>query len=131
MAHANALTGVVNAHFDGAPMLLITGAGPLATAGQGHFQDFDQVALASPVCKYARVLDRADRVPELVHEALAEAGAGRPGPVHLTFPMDVQTEAFSEGLATVPARRRGPAARRRRRRPCAGRRRCWRPAGSP
>ena len=103
VAHANALTGVVNAHFDGAPMLLITGAGPLATAGQGHFQDFDQVALASPVCKYARVLDRADRVPELVHEALGEARAGRPGPVHLTFPMDAQTEACSAGLATGPA----------------------------
>ena len=103
VAHANALAGVVNAHFDGAPMLLITGAGPLATAGQGHFQDFDQVALASPVCKYARVLDRADRVPELVHEALGEARGGRPGPVHLTFPMDAQTEACSDGLATGPA----------------------------
>ena len=103
VAHANALTGVVNAHFDGAPMLLITGAGPLGTAGQGHFQDFDQVALARPVCKYARVLDRADRVPGIVHEALAAARSGRPGPVHLTFPMDVQTEPLSEGGPAPPA----------------------------
>ncbi len=103
VAHANALTGVVNAHFDGAPMLLVTGSGPLGTAGQGHFQDFDQVAMARPVCKYARALDRAERVPEIVHEALAAAVSGRPGPVHLTFPMDVQTEALSEAPPPMPA----------------------------
>lgn len=90
VAHANAMTGVVNAYFDGAPMLLVTGAGPLRTAGRGHFQDLDQVALAAPVCKYARVLDDADRIPELVAAAFAAALNGRPGPVHLTVPMDVQ-----------------------------------------
>ena len=37
VAHASAMTGVVNAHFDGAPMLLLAGAGPLSTAGLGHF----------------------------------------------------------------------------------------------
>jgi len=42
VAHANAMTGVVNAYFDGAPMLLITGAGALRTAGMGHFQDLDR-----------------------------------------------------------------------------------------
>ena len=101
VAHANALTGVVNAHFDGAPMLLLTGAGPLATAGMGHFQDFEQVALAAPVCKYARVLDIPDRIPEQVREAFESARSGRPGPVHLTFPMDVQ-----EAEAVPPAQPR-------------------------
>ena len=67
VAHANAMTGVVNAHFDGAPMLLLTGAGGVRTAGMGHFQDLDQVALAAPVCKYARVLDVPERIPEFVH----------------------------------------------------------------
>ena len=41
VAHANAMTGVVNASIDGAPMLLITGAGARRTAGMGHFQDLD------------------------------------------------------------------------------------------
>jgi acetolactate synthase-1/2/3 large subunit len=96
VAHANALTGVVNAHFDGAPMLLLTGAGPRETAGLGHFQDLDQVALAAPVCKYARTMDVPGRIPEFVHAAFAAALSGRPGPVHLSFPMDVQ-EAQVEG----------------------------------
>lgn len=90
VAHANAMTGVVNACFDGAPMLLITGAGALRTAGMGHFQDLDQVALAKPVCKYARVVDVPERIPQFVHEAFAAALSGRPGPVHLTFPLDIQ-----------------------------------------
>ena len=95
VAHANALTGVTNAHFDGAPMLLITGCGPMGSAGRGHFQDFDQVAAAASLCKYARVLDVPERIPEIVHEAFGAARSGRPGPVHLTFPMDVQ-EASAE-----------------------------------
>ena len=104
VAHANALAGVVNAHFDGAPMLLLTGAGPLATAGMGHFQDFGQVALAAPVCKYARVLDIPERIPEQVREAFATAGSGRPGPVHLTFPMDVQEAVVEAEIPAQPSR---------------------------
>jgi len=109
VAHANAMTGVVNAHFDGAPMLLVTGAGPWRSAGMGHFQDLDQVALAAPVCKHARVIDAAERIPEFVHEAFAAALSGRPGPVHLTFPMDVQAaEVAAEPLSRPVERLRGP-----------------------
>ena len=97
VAHANSLTGVLNAHFEGAPMLLVTGCGPLATRGMGHFQDFDQVALAAPICKYAEAITRPERIPEYVHRAWEAALSGRPGPVHLTFSMDVQTAAVAEG----------------------------------
>ncbi len=103
VAHANAMTGVVNAHFDGAPMLLLTGAGPLRTAGMGHFQDFDQVGLAAPMCKYARVMDVPEHIPEFVHQAFAAALSGRPGPVHLTFPMDIQEVGVEVGLPSGPA----------------------------
>ena len=90
VAHVNALSGVANAWFDGAPMLLISGAGSFATAGMGHFQDMDQVALARPVTKFARTIDTPDRAVEILDEALRSAVAPPPGPVHLTFPMDVQ-----------------------------------------
>ncbi|MFA6108003.1 MAG: thiamine pyrophosphate-binding protein [Candidatus Latescibacterota bacterium] len=101
VAHVNALGGVTNAWFDGAPMLLVSGAGPLRTAGLGHFQDLDQVTLAAPVCKYARLIDSAPRVAEFVHQAFAAALHGRPGPAHLTFPMDVQA-ASAEGAEPWP-----------------------------
>lgn len=98
VAHANALTGVLNAHFDGAPMLLITGCGPTGTMGQGHFQDMDQVALAAPICKYAEVVLSAERIPLYIDKAFATAMAGRPGPVHLTLPTDVQTADVDDSL---------------------------------
>ena len=89
VAHLNALTGVCNAWFDGSPMLLITGATDSATAGRGNFQDMDSVALSRPICKYAQGVNRPERISPDVREALRIALTGRPGPVHLTIPMDV------------------------------------------
>ena len=54
VAHVNALTGLTNAYFDGAPMLLLSGSGALSTMGLGHFQDLDQVAIAAPLCKFSQ-----------------------------------------------------------------------------
>ena len=89
VAHANALTGVLNAYFDGAPMLLITGTTPLSDLGWGNFQDFNPVPMAAPICKYARLVDDANRIGQFVHEAFNAATSGRPGPVHLALPMDI------------------------------------------
>jgi acetolactate synthase-1/2/3 large subunit len=89
VAHLNALTGLANAYFDGAPMLLITGASDSRTAGMGNFQDLDHVALARPLCKLARRVDRPERIALCVREAFAAARSGRPGPVHLTISSDV------------------------------------------
>jgi len=96
VAHANALTGVVSAYFDGSPMLLITGAGPLATAGMGHFQDFPQLAMAAPVTRYARTIDRPERAVQILDEALDRAMGPPTGPVHLSYPLDIQTAEVPE-----------------------------------
>ena len=89
VAHANGLTGVLNAHFDGAPMLLITGMTPLSRLGAGDFQDFNPVPMAAPICKYARLIDAPELAAQIVHEAFTAATSGRPGPVHLSLPIDV------------------------------------------
>ena len=54
------------------------------------------------MCKYVRVLDVAERIPEFVHQAFAAALSGRPGPVHLTFPMDVQEVEVDVELPSGP-----------------------------
>jgi acetolactate synthase-1/2/3 large subunit len=89
VGHANALIGVVNAWFDGSPVLLFSGASPHARTDVGKFQDMDHVAVAAPITKYARVVDRPERIPFYVSEAYGHATSGRPGPVHLTIPFDV------------------------------------------
>lgn len=85
----NALIGVVNAHFDGAPMLLIAGASDQATRGLGNFQEFDHLAMVRSICKVARWVTRADMLEASLEQAMTAAVSGRPGPVHLTIPMDV------------------------------------------
>ncbi len=89
VGHTNAMIGVVNAHFDGAPMLLITGATDQQYRGLGNFQELDQVALARPFCKYAAWVDRAEHLQASLEQAVSAAISGRPGPVHLTVPTDV------------------------------------------
>jgi acetolactate synthase-1/2/3 large subunit len=49
----------------------------------------DQIPVAAPLCKYARLVDRPERIPFYVGESCARATSGRPGPVHLTIPSDV------------------------------------------
>jgi acetolactate synthase-1/2/3 large subunit len=70
-------------------MLLLTGATSSATAGRGNFQDMDSVALSRPICKYAQGVNHPERISPDLREALRIALTGRPGPVHLTIPMDV------------------------------------------
>ncbi|MHB8993281.1 MAG: thiamine pyrophosphate-binding protein [Chloroflexota bacterium] len=102
VGHTNALAGLVNARFDGAPVLLLSGASDHGYTDRGKFQDFDQVAVAAGVCKYARFVDRPEKIPFYLHEALAHATTGRPGPVHLTIPQDVLEAGVEEGLQPSP-----------------------------
>src|SRR5216683_2796463 len=70
IAQVNALTGVANAWFDRGPMLLISGAADSTTAGKGHFQDLDQVAVARPITKFSRLIDSAQAAARILDEAL-------------------------------------------------------------
>ena len=87
--HTNALTGLANSAWDGGPMLLISGCSDSTTRGKGHFQELDQVEMASPVCKHAALVSSAEALKSETHNALTEALAPRPGPVHLTIPVDI------------------------------------------
>ena len=102
VAHVNALTGVLNAWFDGSPMLLISGAAAHRTTGLNHFQDCDQPSMARPITKYSRTIDHPDRALQLLNEALDTAVADPPGPVHLTFPMDIQRAEVGEPVRHPP-----------------------------
>lgn len=105
VAHSNALTGIANAYFDGAPVLLITGASAGYGSFRGVFQEFDQVALAAPICKFASSVSRASDIAFLTRHAIAVATSGRFGPVHLTIPIDVleeKVEGSTYGVEVSP-----------------------------
>jgi acetolactate synthase-1/2/3 large subunit len=98
IAHVNATAGLMNAWFDGAPLLLITGHSPSSQMRRGAFQDCDHIALARPLCKYTELVTDTQRIPQALHEAIAAATSGRPGPVHLTIPKDALDGEFHEAL---------------------------------
>ena len=87
--HTNALTGLANSWWDGGPMLLISGCSEHGTRGRDNFQEIDQIGMASPICKYARMVHSIDTLPADTERAIRTAVAGRPGPVHLSIPVDV------------------------------------------
>jgi len=104
IAHSNALTGVANAYFDGSPMLLITGASAGYGANRGVFQEYDQVNLAAPICKFAKCVYRVEDLRFIVEEAFRTAISGRPGPVHITVPLDVmEAEESASKMPRIPA----------------------------
>jgi acetolactate synthase I/II/III large subunit len=94
----NLLTGIGNCYFDSVPAIFITGQvnlkeqkGNLPTRQIG-FQETDIVTMAKPVTKMAVAIKSAREIPHVFEEALRIATGGRPGPVLIDIPMDIQNE---------------------------------------
>ncbi len=83
------LAGLANAKSNCWPMILIGGASAISQNGMGAFQEENQVEIARPLSKYAHALDRADRIPYYVEQAVRTSIYGRPGPAYLDAPDDI------------------------------------------
>lgn len=88
----NLVTGIATAFADSAPMVAITGQVPRAFIGKDAFQECDIVGIVTPVTKYTFQPMKASEIPETVKKAFHLASTGRPGPVLIDLPRDVQTE---------------------------------------
>ncbi|MEP7215664.1 MAG: thiamine pyrophosphate-binding protein [Anaerolineaceae bacterium] len=86
---ANAVTGVANAWMDAVPMICIGGRSPLRDEDRLPLQNLDQLALMTPITKYARTVLHPERISEYMATAWRHAVSGRPGPVFLDIPVDV------------------------------------------
>ena len=92
----NLLTGIGSCYFDSSPAVFITGQVNRAeqkgkkNIRQLGFQETDIVAMAEPITKAAWKIDTAEEVPEILQRAFSLAVSGRPGPVLVDIPMDVQ-----------------------------------------
>jgi acetolactate synthase I/II/III large subunit len=94
----NLLTGIGNCYFDSVPAIFITGQvnlreqkGDLLTRQIG-FQETDIVSMAKPVTKLAIAVKSATEIPQIFEEAFQIATGGRPGPVLVDIPMNIQNE---------------------------------------
>jgi len=99
----NCLTALYVAKLAESPVVLLSGDAAIRTDGRGGFQELDQVTMAGPVTKRSWRVNDPTRIREDFRRAVALAKAGRPGPVHLSLPVDVlEAElALEEFLAPV------------------------------
>ncbi len=88
----NLITGIATAYADSSPVVAITGQVPKAMTGRNAFQETDIVGIATPVTKYTLQPLSPAEVPFAVKEAFYLATTGRPGPVLLDLPKDVQQD---------------------------------------
>src|SRR5919197_5630060 len=86
----NLITGIATAYADSSPMIAVTGQVPLAMIGKDAFQETDIIGVANPCTKYAFQPRVATEIPEMVKKAFYIAESGRPGPVLVDIPKDVQ-----------------------------------------
>lgn len=86
----NALTGLMTAMTDSAPIVVLVGQVPTTLIGTDAFQEADIFTMALSVVKHSWKVDSADQVGEVVRRAYALAQTGRPGPVMVELPKDVQ-----------------------------------------
>ena len=85
----NLITGVAHAWADCTPVIAFGGSAPLGLSGRGAFQECDQLAMFTPITKWAARATHAKRIPELVSKAFHQAMSGKPGPVYIDLPGDV------------------------------------------
>jgi acetolactate synthase-1/2/3 large subunit len=90
----NLVTGVATAFADSSPIVAITGQVPKAMTGRNAFQETDVVGILTPVTKYCVQPTSALEIPAAVKKAFFLAATGRPGPVLVDVPKDVQQEVM-------------------------------------
>ncbi|WP_213997688.1 acetolactate synthase 2 catalytic subunit [Arsukibacterium sp.] len=102
----NLITSLADAMLDSVPLVAITGQVSQAVMGTDAFQEIDVLGLSLSVTKHSFMVRSADELAATLNEAFAIARSGRPGPVLVDIPKDVQLAAVSETEVSVQPRQR-------------------------
>ena len=106
---ANLVTAVTEAHLAYSPLVAIAGMTTRNHQGRDTFQEFDQLALFKPIAKQSIVVPTADRLPEMLNDAIRLANSGRKGPVVLHVARDLFAETFEMPDIAAPSTVEGAA----------------------
>jgi len=90
----NTITGIMTAHMDSVPMIVITGQTITSMLGKDAFQEADVFGLTMPVVKHSYLIKNPNDIPRIVKEAFHIASTGRPGPVLMDIPKDISSGEF-------------------------------------
>src|SRR6266513_618605 len=106
----NLVTGLATAHMDGSPVLAITGQVGRPMLGRDAFQETDVVGVTMPVTKHNVLVRDVEELADDLRDAIAIALEGRPGPVLVDVPKDVQNQKGEYRTRPHPSRRSGERA---------------------
>src|SRR5262249_10496262 len=103
----NLVTGLATAFMDSVPIVAITGQVARHYIGTDAFQETDIFGIAQPITKHCFLVQSVDDLADTIHQAFTIARSGRPGPVLVDVPKDVQqaTTATAEGYSPRPVLR--------------------------
>ncbi|WP_287596181.1 acetolactate synthase 2 catalytic subunit [Thermomonas sp.] len=93
---SNLVTGIADAMLDSVPMVVITGQVPTHLMGTDAFQELDVFGMTMPMVKHSFIARRVEDLPTMLGEAFRLARSGRPGPVLIDLPKDVQVADASQ-----------------------------------
>jgi len=88
----NLVTGIADAFMDSIPLVAITGQVPQEMIGRGAFQETDVFGMTLPMVKHSYLVWDINELPRIVKEAFYIAGSGRPGPVLIDIPKNIQNQ---------------------------------------
>ncbi len=86
----NLVTGIADAYMDSIPLVVITGQVPQAMIGKGGFQETDFFGMTLPIVKHSYLVTDVNDIPRVIKEAFHIAQSGRPGPVVVDVPKNIQ-----------------------------------------
>ncbi len=92
----NLVTGLATAYMDSVPMVALCGQVPTSMIGNDAFQEADITGITRPVTKHNYLVKDVDELPRVIKEAFYIASSGRPGPVVIDLPKDVQKSVTKE-----------------------------------
>src|SRR4051794_17062130 len=88
----NLITGLADAYMDSIPLIAVTGQVPQAMIGKGAFQETDFFGLTLPIVKHSYLVTDINEIPRVIKEAFYIATSGRPGPVIVDVPKNIQQQ---------------------------------------
>ena len=92
----NLITGIATAYLDSIPMVAVTGQVPTYLLGRDIFQEVDIIGAVTPFIKHTYLVRDAAMIPQIVKEAFYIASTGRPGPVLIDFPQNIQAQEVKD-----------------------------------
>lgn len=92
----NLVTGIATANFDSVPLVCFTGQVSRDLIGNDAFQEVDIVGVTRNICKYAVTVRDRNELPTIIKKAFYIARTGKPGPVVIDIPKDIQTAMGNE-----------------------------------